>query len=118
MRNEKGIDSLPINLSAKRTPSKVKGEPGRERGRTRAFVDVGAVNPSAGVAYVASACEGAVGVEARRVGVAVVGFTCDRGAGPVSSAVSPTRVRAISHTGSTAIGLGGPRSGSIDYGRS
>ena len=41
------------------------------------------------------ACEGAVGVGARRVGVAVVGPICDRGARPVASSVAPNRFRAI-----------------------
>jgi hypothetical protein len=113
--NDTGIDSVPINLSAKRATSK------RELGRGRTcgtFVDVGAGCPIALVARVARACEGAGDVGARRVGVAVVGPICNRRARPVSFSVAPKRGRAIHHEGSTTLGLGGPRSGSIDYGRS
>jgi len=108
-----------INLCQKSTS---KREPGCGWGRTRAFVVVDAGFPIAGVALVARACEaprGAGGVGAHRVGGAVVHRSIyDRGVMPVSSSVSPKRVRAISHTGSTGVGLGGPRSGSIDYGSS
>ena len=95
-----------------------KREPGRGRGSTAAFVDVGAGCPIPGVARVARACEGAVGVGARRVGVAVVGPICDRGARQVTSSVAPKRARAIQHTGLTAVGLGGPISWPIDCGKS
>ena len=93
MLNHPSIDSFPIHLSAKRATS--KRESGGGRGRTAAFVDVGAGNPSAGVARVARACEGADGVGARRVDVAVVGPICERVARTVSSSVTPKRARAI-----------------------
>ena len=84
-----------MHLPAKRATS--KGEAGRGRGRTCALIDVGAGHPIAGVARVARACEGADGVGARRVGVALVGPVCDRGAGTVSSSVAPCNlVTAIS----------------------
>ena len=73
---------------------------------TFAFVDVGAGNPRAIVARVARACEGAVGVCARRVGVAVVGPIYDRGARPVSSSVTAECGRVIWHMGLTEVGLG------------
>ena len=56
-----------------------KRELGRGLGRTCALVDVGAGNTVTEEARVARACEGTVGVCARRVGVAVVGPICDRG---------------------------------------
>ena len=65
------------------------------RARTSALVGVDAFNPSAGVARVARACEGTVGVGARRVRVAVVGPICNGGARPVGSSVTPERGRAI-----------------------
>ena len=57
-----------------------KREPGREREQTCALVDVGvgARNPISFVARIARACEGASGVGARRVGVAVIGPICRR----------------------------------------
>ena len=60
--------------------------------------------------------EGALGVLAHLVGTAVVGPICDRGVASVSSSVALKRGRAIQHTASTTLGLGGPLSGSIDYG--
>ena len=86
-------DGSPINLSAKRAAS--NEELGRGRGMTFAFVDVCAGNPSAVVARVARAFEGAGKVGARRVRVAVVGPICNGGARPVSSSVTPERGRAI-----------------------
>ena len=51
MRKDPGIDGFPIHLSTIRaTPNR---EPGRGRGMTFAFVDVGAVCPIADVARVA-----------------------------------------------------------------
>ena len=95
MRKDPGIDGLPIHLSTIRATSNREPGRGRGRGMTFAFVDVCAGNPSAGVARVARACEGSVGVGARRVGIAVVGPICNRGARPVTSSVAPKRVRAI-----------------------
>ena len=86
--NDMGINAFPINVSTKHATS--KREPGHGRGRTIAFVDVGAGGPVAssaiaGVARLALACEGTGGVGARRVVVAGEGPNCDRGARPVSS---------------------------------
>ena len=93
MRKDPGIDGFPIHLSTIRaTPNR---EPVRGRGMTFAFVDVCAGNPSAIVARVARACEAAGKVGARRVGVAVVGPIYDRGAGGVSSSVTPECGRVI-----------------------
>ena len=58
------------------------------------LVDVRAGGAVALIASVARACKGADVVGARRVGVAVVGPICDRGARPVTPSVAPKRVRA------------------------
>jgi hypothetical protein len=109
------IDDFLIHLSDKRAIS--NREARRKQERTCALVDIGAGCPIAGVARIARACEGASGVVAHRVGVAVVGPICARGVRPVTSSIAPKRVRAIQHTVSTTLGLGGHRSGSIDYDR-
>ena len=91
MRKDPGINSFAINLSTERETSKC--EPGRGQGKTCALVDVGAGHPSAREARVACACEGAVGICARRVGVAVVGPICDRGASHHVSRAPACQVR-------------------------
>ena len=58
------------------------------------LVDVRAGGAVALIASVARACKGADGVGAHRIGVAVVGPICDRGARPFTSSVAPKRVRA------------------------
>jgi hypothetical protein len=91
------------------------------RARTGALVGVDAAFPIVGggvVAIVARARVRALGVGAQRVGTAVVEPSCDRGAASVSSSVALKRGRAIQHTASTTLCLGGPVSRSIDYGRS
>ena len=95
MLKETDADSSAINLWTKRETSKC--EPVCGQGKTCALVDVGAGNTSAGEARVARACEGAVGVCARRVGVAVVGPICDRGARPITSSVKHKSVGSIEH---------------------
>ena len=77
--------------------------PGEGQGGTGALVDVGAGNPSAREARVARACEGAVGVGARRVSVTVVGPNCDRGAWPITSFEAPKGVAFIECMGSIAL---------------
>ena len=116
MLKQPSIHGVAINLFTKRGTA--KREPGRGRCRTCALVDIGAGHPSAREARVACACEGAVGVCARRVGVAVVGPICDRGARLVTFSVAPQCVRANEHSGSTAVCLAGSESGSIERGSS